>query len=165
MRYAIALVWIALLTVACGDDGPATPPTPVVPNFQGQWTGSYDITGCSGTGVFATPPAFCDTFSIGSTFPLTLTLTQTGTQVTGTAQFGNFTMPVSGPIAADGRLLLTGTGVLVQGSITINVSLAKWATVVSGTSMAGNWEQVWTTNIGVGVANTAHGIRVLTKTG
>jgi len=45
------------------------------------------------------------------------------------------------------------------------IALVCGATVVSGTSMTGNWEQVWTTNIGVGVANTAHGIRLLTKTG
>jgi hypothetical protein len=169
MRRSLALMLVvgaAMLVTSCsGGDGPTTAPTPPVPNYQGQWTGDYSITGCSGSGVFAVPPAFCDTFRVGTILPLTLTLTQSGSQVTGTANFGNITMPVSGPVASDGRLLLNGSAVIVQGEANLNTSLQNWGTAISGTSMNGNWGQVWSINTGTGFANTTHAIRVLTKTG
>ena len=169
MRRSLALILVAstamLVTSCSGGDGPTTAPTPPVPNYQGQWTGDYSITGCSGTGVFAVSPAFCDTFRVGTVLPLTLTLTQSGSQVTGTANFGNIVMPVSGPVASDGRLLLNGTMTLVQGSANLNTSLQNWGTALSGTSMNGNWGQVWSTNSGSGLANTTNAIHVLTKTG
>jgi hypothetical protein len=166
MHRSTWVVVVAIFVTGCGgDDGPTPAPTPAVPNYQGQWTGDYSITGCSGSGVFAAPPAFCDTFRVGAVFPLTLTLTQSGTQVTGTANFGNMSMPVSGPISGDGRLLLAGSTTIVQGGASVNVSLQNWGTIANGSSMTGNWGQAWTTNLGTGFANTAHAIRVLTKTG
>ena len=167
MRFLALILVVAtgMLVTSCGGgEGPTSPTTPV-PNYQGQWSGDYSITGCSGTGVFAQPPTFCDTFRVGTVLPLTLTLTQSGSQVTGTANFGNITMPVSGPVASDGRLLLNGSATIVQGEANLNTSLQNWGTAMSGTSMTGNWGQVWSTNTGGGFANTTHTIRVMTKTG
>jgi len=161
---AVALVSIA---AGCGDDSssPTPAPTPVIPNVQGQWTGEYQIASCNNTGVFATSPPFCNTFNVGSVWPVRLTLTQTGTQLSGTLELGAATMQVSGPIGSSGQLLLTGTGSIVQGGVTFNVSLANWNTTVAGTSMSGGWGINWTTTFGTGNAATSNTIRTVTKTG
>lgn len=157
-------VALALLAAGCGDDGP-TQPTRVRVNYQGQWTGDYSVSACTATGAAFT--GFCtDGFRVGNIYPMTLTLTQANDAVSGTLQLGTINYPVSGPVSADGRLLLTGAATVVQGATQAQSTLGNWSTTLSGTtSMVGGWGTSWTVNAGVGNGQVTHTIRILTKTG
>jgi len=54
----------------------------VLPNFGGNWSGSYNITGCSNSGVFAST-GFCNSFGVGITLPYNFIFTQTADAVSG----------------------------------------------------------------------------------
>jgi hypothetical protein len=98
----LGLLW--LVSAGCGDDGPSTTPTPATPNFAGTWVGSAQLQGCTGNQVACTSTAATATTSTE------FVLTQTGTAVTGTWTLNNAEprISVSGTVAADGSLNLTG---------------------------------------------------------
>jgi len=155
------IVWM----VGCGGSSPTTPSTPSVPDYQGQWTGDFTVSSCIGTGTFAGPPAFCTAFQSGTVLPMRLTLSVVGTQVSGSGTFGSVSIPVSGVIGNDGRLLLSGSGGVVVQNLSVTLTLMNWSTIASGTSMTGSWSTSWTTTQGSGSASTGQTIRTLTKTG
>ena len=102
---------------------------------QGTWSGRYDVQRCDGTG--SNQDYFCSTtrgaFPPGSSLPIALTLSQSGSSVSGTIAFGQVTGPVSGSIDGAGNMNLTGTATNGQ----INLALTSFSVSLSGSSMTG----------------------------
>ena len=104
---------------------------------QGSWNGRYTVERCDGTG--SNQDYFCSTnrgaFPPGATLPIAMNLSQNGTAVTGTITFGQVTGSVNGTLNSAGTLVLQGTAVGGQ----ITVTLAGFSVAVSGSSMTGNF--------------------------
>lgn len=105
-------------------------------SVAGSWSGQYRVGSCDGTG--SNQDYFCSArgaFPPGSFLPISLSLTQNGTAVSGTISFGQVTGVVNGTINASGNLVLQGTATGSQ----ITASLSSWNTTVSGSSMTGSF--------------------------
>lgn len=162
MRRLVMTVVVAIAATACGGPSP-TGPTAVVPqNFQGRWTGDYVIASCTASGEFQF--VFCDTFSTGSTWPMVVTLTQAGTQVTGTIDLGDASGPVNGFVSTTNHLILNGALTVITSGAVVTVSLSGWDTTSNGTTMSGGWASSWTASSLTGSGRLSHSIRVLAKT-
>ncbi|MGD9902594.1 MAG: choice-of-anchor D domain-containing protein [Vicinamibacterales bacterium] len=124
-------------------------------SVAGTWSGQYRVGTCNGTG--SNQDYFCSSnrgaFPPGSVLPIALSLTQSGSSVSGTISFGQVTGVVTGSINAAGNLVLQGTATGGQ----VSVSLSSWLTTVSGTSMTG----AFTYNAGL---NGVPGVAVVTST-
>ena len=126
----------------CGGDSPTvnnTPTPPPVANYAGTWSGSYRASDCGHTGPW--PP--CSDI-IAGVASMSLTLTQTGSAITGTlAQggliAGNLNTTVNGSVTADGHLVLNGTTNVTVSGLPLTVAIAGWDTTQSGNSMTGVW--------------------------
>ena len=98
--------------------------------FTGTWRGTVRSTSCTGSGVLlgvcSQVPAIVDT--------MTLTLTQSGTSVSGTINVGGFPAAATGT-ATGNRLVISGR--YVSGGITF--SYDNWDTSLSGSSMVGGF--------------------------
>jgi Abnormal spindle-like microcephaly-assoc'd, ASPM-SPD-2-Hydin/CARDB len=102
---------------------------------QGNWSGRYEVQRCDGTG--SNQDYFCSNrgaYPPGSSLPIALNLTQSGTSVSGSITFGQVTGSVRGSIDNAGNLSLTGTASNGQ----INLALTSFNVSISGTSMSGN---------------------------
>jgi hypothetical protein len=111
--------------------------------FSGNWSGTYLVERCDGSGSLQ--DLFCSTptgsraggiFPIGTALPITLTLTQSGSAVTGTLSLGQVTGTVGGSIT-NNVLSLTGTVRLSSGGASTSAVIATWSTQVSGNTMTG----------------------------
>ena len=117
----------------------STPPpvVPVVPPapYSGRWSGRYIIDRCDGTG--SVQDLLCGTrrglFPTGTSLPIDLDLTQTGSTVSGTLSLGQITGVVSGAVRSTGLLTLSG---VARGG-TASATLTYWDTRASGNSMDG----------------------------
>lgn len=109
--------------------------TAVDNSFTGNWSGSYVIDRCDGTG--SVQDLVCGptrgVFRLGQTLPVTANLTQNGSSVSGTVAFGQVRGIVNGNVT-NGVLTLQGTG--TGGQLTAQIS--SWSTRVNGRSMTGN---------------------------
>jgi len=81
----------------------------VLPNFQGTWSGSYIVTGCTQTGAFALADVCDDTFSTNRVLPMSMTSTQTRDAVNGQFALGSVAGSGSGPVQTGGELNFVGT--------------------------------------------------------
>lgn len=166
MRVLVVVVACAL--GACGSEAaspiaPSPTPRPAT-NYQGQWVGEHTIAACNGTGGFA--QGFCSTFAVGTTLPVTLTLTQTGRQVSGTLAMGALTGSVSGPVSTtNDHLLLAGSIISISNGTTTTIVVQGWDTFATGTSMTGGWGTTWTLSSLGGAGQIVHAIRTLIKVG
>jgi hypothetical protein len=113
---------------------------------------------CAGESIAigSNPPASLT----GASLPLKLTLTQAGSQVSGTAEFSNFTVQVTGTVNATGRLELAGSASVNPA----NVSISNWNTTVSGTSITGSWRTTYVLT-GIGFTQVDSTIRRVTLGG
>lgn len=103
---------------------------------QGTWSGSYLVERCDGTG--SNQDYFCSqrgAFPPGSSLPISFTLTQSGSSVSGRVTFGQVTGSVTGSVNAGGTLSLSGTAVGGQ----VTVTLTNFNVSVNGASMSGNF--------------------------
>lgn len=107
------------------------------PTFQGNWAGRYIVERCDGTG--SVQDYFCSAnrgaYPVGTDLPITLSLTQNASAVTGSLSLGSVTGSVNGSVNANGTLILSGTAT----SGTSAAQLTSWATTVSGSTMSGNF--------------------------
>jgi hypothetical protein len=96
----------------------------VLPNYQGNWLGSYVVGSCSETQEFQNPD-FCGTvFPTGRVFPLVFIFTQSGTALSGTAILGQLASSNStAPIQNDGSVLLPAIATLSPSTFTETWSL------------------------------------------
>ncbi len=90
-RICLPLVYALLVaTVACGKSSspgdPSPPPSAPLPNFQGQYSGTYVTSGCIETSL----GGFCAGlgFGVSRTLSLALSLAQNQNVVSGTARLG-----------------------------------------------------------------------------
>jgi hypothetical protein len=99
----------------------------VLPNYQGNWIGSYAVTGCSQTGSFSSIN-FCSNYPTDRVFPTSARLTQSGTSVSGTFDLGQITgQQTSASINTDGSVSLlinhnASGGFTITSSWNINMS-------------------------------------------
>lgn len=103
--------------------------------LTGTWAGAHVITACNGTG--SVQDLICSAArgsnKVGSSLGFSLTLTQSGNTVTGTANIGGPTGPVTG-VVSNGVLSLTGTLRDNQGFTSV---INAWSTTTSGGTMSG----------------------------
>lgn len=119
-----------------GSNTVAISGTASAPAFAGSWSGRYIVERCDGTG--SAQDYFCSArgaFPPGTSLPLSLSLTQNGTSVSGTFSLGQVTGSASGAVNASGTLVLQGTA----SSGTLTAALSGWSSTVSGTSMSGTF--------------------------
>jgi hypothetical protein len=87
----------------------------VLPNYTGNWMGTYIVTGCADSGVF-TDANFCGKVS-GAVAPYTLILTQTRDEVTGRFLLGSIQFEqTSATVSMDGHIVLASHN--ISGGIT-----------------------------------------------
>lgn len=107
------------------------------PTFQGNWSGRYIVERCDGTG--SAQDYFCSAnrgaYPVGTDLPITMSLTQNASSVSGSVSLGQVTGSVTGSVNLNGTLILSGT--LTQGTNT--AQLTSWTTSVSGSTMTGNF--------------------------
>ncbi|BCS32229.1 hypothetical protein TBR22_A14390 [Luteitalea sp. TBR-22] len=101
----------------------------------GTWSGRYVVERCDGTG--SVQDLFCSAnrglYPAGTSLPLDLVLTQSGSTVSGTAYFGQVTGPVTGVVSSGGTLTLQGTA----RSSGLTITVTGWSTPINGNSMTG----------------------------
>jgi hypothetical protein len=93
----------------------------VLPNYQGTWSGSYVVRGCTHTGDLSRGN-FCGNFPENRVFPTNLNITQDRDRVQGRFFLGTLGGDGSGPVQSDGRLLFTGA--IHEAVATIEVACA-----------------------------------------
>lgn len=128
---AVALVW----TVACGSSSPSAP-TPTYPTVQGVYTGFYAVSSCSDGGV----TGFCSSgaFTPGTQLPVSLSLGQSQSNITGTMILGGVSGSFQGTLTTLGQLSGTAAlGNLVLSGVTVTFNVPSWSSVASGNAMTG----------------------------
>jgi hypothetical protein len=136
MRPPIAsAILLAIAVSACHGESPTAPAALV--NFQGQYSGSYTVTECTETLAGACGGSG---FSNGAIFPITLSLTQTQSNVAGSMTLGGFRGPFTGAVQPAGNL--TGTASmdpLANAGLTIVINVTDWNTTLTGSSLKGTF--------------------------
>jgi hypothetical protein len=96
----------------------------VVPNYTGNWTGSYTIASCTDTLQFQTT-GFCSAvFPASQVLSLVLLLTQSGSTVSGSAALGQIlSNSTSAPVQTDGSVLLPAVALFGNTTFTETWSL------------------------------------------
>jgi len=118
MVTAVAAGLANIYVVSGGQQG--TKNVRVVPSYAGNWSGSYYVTGCSHSGIFALAN-MCDTFSANRVFPYNMNLSQSGDLVSGAFPLGTLVFSQSSnTIDSGGQLTLNGN--YYTGTTTINAS-------------------------------------------
>jgi hypothetical protein len=125
------------------------PPPPPVPNFQGQWIGLATVINCAAVGQFLiTQPLFCTMFAVGTVHPMSLSLTQNGTLVSGTLKpvflAAGTAVSVTGSVGSGGHLTLTGGNSRNDNGSVSSARISGFDAVVNGSSMRGAWQNTGT---------------------
>lgn len=142
---------LCLGTLACGGNDSTGPSAAKVPNYAGNWSGTYTLTGCNQNGTIAAAN-LCG--SLGTTSPYTFNLTQSSTNVSGSFALGTIQFQnVGGTVKSDGSLALQGTS--VSNGITIVVN---WALNIPASALSGTVTQQWTSTGLSGSATVAGSI-------
>jgi hypothetical protein len=137
-----ALICLLLLASACADSSPTAPDAV---QASGTWTGTYQIVTCQG-GV---DPRSCGRFP--STGGLSLRLSQTQSQVTGTltidvpspestniASLTASIIPVAGTVSTNNELRLSGSTVLKETPLgPESARLTEWTTTLRTDGLTG----------------------------
>jgi hypothetical protein len=141
-RFVLGAAALAL-SVACSSNSnsPTSATAVTIADFNGTYTGTYNITNCSESGQFA---GFCAAgVPAGTSLPIFLTLTQTGGTVSGTLTLGSVTGTFQGTVSGT---TLTGTASLSFPSddgFTLTISVSNWNTTISGNAMSGQFTLVF----------------------
>jgi hypothetical protein len=128
---------VAAMSAACGGSGSPSSPQVRIPNYAGNWSGTYTITGCTQSGQAASTNICA---ILGTTPPYSFSLTQSDRDVAGSFTLGAVGFPApGGVIAQDGSLQLSGT--TVSFGITLVVD---WALNMPAQAITGTTTQQWT---------------------
>lgn len=124
-------------TIAATLSG-ATANLPVrsVPDFAGQWSGTYRFTSCAAPARWGA--SYCNGL-VGPPYPIVLNLAATGSRVIGSIQLGLVTGTVDGSVSDDGTLRLNGTYTALVQNVIHSFELQNWQTQTTGNSMTGRW--------------------------
>lgn len=114
----------------------------VVPSYEGKWSGSYYVTGCAHSGVFALAN-MCDSFAPNKVFPYNMNLSQSGDTVSGAFAMGTLVFSQSSnTIDGNGQLALSGS--YYSGTTSVN---ASWnLTCPTSGRLAGTIQHAWRDN-------------------
>lgn len=106
----------------------------VIPDFGGSWTGGYRITSCTDSGVL---DGICDVEDTSGVYRVDLVFTQNNAALTGSVQpFADLVIPVTGSLAIDGLLTLSGSAVQTSDGVVIKGDIVDWsARLPSATQM------------------------------
>jgi hypothetical protein len=131
---------VIALTQACAGGSPSEP-APAIPDFHGQFTGTYIINSCSEIGAFFS--GFCagSGWNVG-TFPFELSLVQSQTAVTGTITLSRGGgSPLSGAfqgvVQPTGHLTATAALPPLQLFGAVSRDIIAWDTTISGSALNG----------------------------
>ena len=99
----------------------------VVPDYGGNWRGIIVLRNCQAEG--AAWAAGCAEMSPGELDTLSMAVTQQGAGITATLDLGGFAGPVTGSIAMDGTLSVTGTYSTTLEGFPIDFTVVEWQTM------------------------------------
>jgi hypothetical protein len=137
-----------LLVVAAGCGSSPAQPTPFT--WTGDFSGTYQITSCSDGPL----TGFCAGagFTVGAQGPITLSLGQNGTSVSGTVALGSLTGTFQG--TATGKRLSGSAPMMpiTSGDVQVLATIIDWSSTLSGNSMTGTFT---VTFAAVGIAGNA----------
>lgn len=163
MRLLLSCIAVWSVCVGCGGTSPSGPSPPPSPNFQGQFTGTFVINGCTETGVFFSGLCGGSRFNVGATFSIELSLLQNQTTVTGTVILvldsgapplglpTRVTGTFQGLIQSSGHLTATAamSGFVLLGS-TWSRNITTWDTTIAGNNLDGSFTLVYSTTAATG---------------
>ena len=154
-RRLILAATVLAMTAACGSNNAS--PTAVVPNFAGNWSGTYSFTGCSQSGGLALAN-ICGV--LPSSAPYSFSLSQNGSTVSGSFALGNLQFPsTSAVVSSGGALALSGTN--TSSGIT---TAASWnLTLPSNSTLSGTVSYVITSDVLTGSATISGSILSATR--
>jgi hypothetical protein len=142
-RLALTAIVVAMCA-ACSSDGSPTDPGGIgtaPTDFSGQYLGSSKVIACSADPIFS---GFCDDVPTGTRLPMTLSLTQSQNNVTGTVTLADLSGTFTGTVSNG---VLTATAVMQdlegEGVTTVKVTLENWSTTITGSSLTGGFKVVF----------------------
>ena len=129
-RLAVVAVLVAV-AAGCSSSDPLSPTAAsttgggTVSDFQGQYTGTYRVNDCVEAGFFT---GFCEGTGLvaGVTPPISLTLSQNQSAVSGNVLLGQITGTFSGTVSGS---TLTGTAVMTdiaEQDVTLSTKISTW---------------------------------------
>ena len=142
-RLVLATI-VAVVCAGCNNSDPLSPTaaTGSVSDFQGQYSGTYRVNDCLTYGIFV---GFCEASGIttGATLPISLSLTQNQSAVSGTVLLGSVT----------GTFLGTGSGSTLTANavmtditdqdVTVSSTIPTWNTTLSSSGLSGGFTVVF----------------------
>lgn len=140
----LACLALLALTAACGSNSPTGPSQPAIPNFGFNWTGTFRVDSCAP--FQGTDPSICAPVTIGQLDSFSMTLAQSGSQVTGPFTIGQVAFPSTGAAVTDGTLTLQASTLAVDGTTTSS----RWVLTVTGGQLAGS--------VSSSISNTSGGV-------
>ncbi|MGE5813882.1 MAG: Ig-like domain-containing protein [Acidobacteriota bacterium] len=100
----------------------------VVPDYHGNWRGNARLLACEDDGDW---DGICDDMGIGELDTIAILVTQQNTGVSGTLDVGGMAGAVTGTIAMDGTLTLSGTFTVPVEGVLFDISVVEWQTMSS----------------------------------
>ena len=142
-RLALATI-VAVVCAGCNNSDPLSPTaaTGSVSDFQGQYSGTYRVNDCVADGIFV---GFCEGSGLvaGATPPISLTLTQNQSAVSGTVLLGSVSGTFLGTASGS---TLSGTAVMADVTdqdVTVSATIPTWNTTLSGSALSGGFTVVF----------------------
>jgi hypothetical protein len=140
-RLALVGVLVAL-AAGCNNSDPLSPTASAPADFQGQYSGTYRVNDCVEVGFFA---GFCEGTGLvaGATPPISLTLTQNQSAVSGNVLLGSITGTFLGTVSGS---TLTGTAVMTDitdEDVTLSTRISTWTTTLSSSGLSGGFTIVF----------------------
>ncbi|HEY3043614.1 MAG TPA: hypothetical protein VGJ39_06300 [Vicinamibacterales bacterium] len=167
-RMALVTIAVAICAGCSNSNSPTSPAaasttgggTPA--NFQGQYSGTYRVNSCAAEGIFV---GFCEGSgsTAETTFPITLSLTQNQSAVTGSVMLGEIAGMFQGTASGS---TLSGTAAMADISdqgLTLNTSITTWNTTLSGSGLSGGFNVVFRVTGSTGSATWTATIVQLTR--
>ena len=147
MSRAMLLALLALSTLSCVGSSPTAagrnstsrndPTASSVPNYAGNWSGTYAVDTCKQSGEVA-QSNICA--ALGNTPPFTLSITQDNTRLTVSLALGSIQFPsISAKVLQDGSVSLAGDATSNGFKITVNMAFT-----LSGATLTGTVKEWWT---------------------
>lgn len=113
----------------------------VLPNFQGQWRGSYIVRSCTQSGYFTTVNACGRDFFVGSVAPTSMTISQNGASISGNFFLGQISFtPFTGPIDSAGSVSFSGAR---TGASSISIDASWQINSPQDGRITGRHTEVW----------------------
>jgi hypothetical protein len=120
----------------------------VVPNYQGQWQGTYIVRSCTASGSFNNCRPNGGLFAVGNVLPASMTLAQTADTISGNFFLGSVAhTPITTQIAGDGSAVFVGTS---TNSTTISADTTWSVSILTDGRMTGRHTQVFQSTVAAG---------------